>query len=118
MLFSFQKKQIHQIQKKLQQQILPVQPKEKQLHQHSKLKIELLLISRIHWIKPLYNGFLDASTANGTLFANNIESFSMGGEAAFTFGSNWGIALGATAPVFGKIVFKGTSFSGGFFINY
>jgi hypothetical protein len=81
-------------------------------------KNKLLLISRIHWIKPLYNGFLDASTANGTLFANNIESFSMGGEAAFTFGSNWGIALGATAPVFGKIVFKGTSFSGGFFINY
>jgi len=26
--------------------------------------------------------------------------------------------VGATAPLFGKIVFKGTSYSGGFFINY
>ncbi len=41
-------------------------------------KNKLLLLARIRWIHPLYNGSLDATNSNGSVFANNvacIESF-------------------------------------------
>ena len=45
----------------------------------------LLILSRLHWIKPLYNGTLDASNANGAIFANNIESFTLGGRIGLEY---------------------------------
>jgi hypothetical protein len=78
----------------------------------------LLILSRLHWIKPLYNGTLDASNANGAIFANNIESFTLGGELAWSIGEKWGIALGTATPLFGKVIYKATSFSGGVFLIF
>tara|TARA_Y100000389_G_scaffold71528_1_gene68225 strand:- start:807 stop:947 length:141 start_codon:yes stop_codon:yes gene_type:complete len=45
-----------------------------------------LILKRLQWIKPIYNGTLDASNANGAIFANNIESFAFGGELAWNIG--------------------------------
>ena len=79
---------------------------------------KLLVLSRLHWIRPLYNGTLDASNANGAIFANNIESFTLGGEVAINLGAHWGVSFAAATHLFGKVIFKGNSYSGGLFLNY
>ena len=61
---------------------------------------KLLVLTRLHWIKPLYNGTLDASNADGAIFANNIQSFSLGGELAYNLGQHWGISFAATRPLY------------------
>jgi hypothetical protein len=78
---------------------------------------KILILSRLHWIRPLYNGTLNASNANGAIFANNIESFVVGGEVAWFIQSNWGLSLGLTTPFFGKVIYNASSFSGGVFLN-
>lgn len=79
---------------------------------------KLLVLTRLHWIKPLYNGTLDASNADGAIFANNIQSFSLGGELAYNLGQHWGISFAARRPLYGRIIYKGTSYSGGVFLNF
>lgn len=79
---------------------------------------KLLILTRLHWIKPLYNGTLDASNANGAIFANNIESFALGGELAWNIGKQWGVGFGTATPLFGKVIYKATSFSGGVFVSF
>ena len=82
------------------------------------LKNNLLVLSRLHWIKSLYNGTLDASNANGTIFANNIESFTIGFESALNFGKNWGLSIALTHPLSGKVIYRAQSYSGGLFFNF
>lgn len=79
---------------------------------------KLLILSRLHWIKPMYNGTLDASNSNGAIFANNIESFALGGEVALNLGKHWGISVATATPLFGKVIYRGNSYSGGLFLNY
>ncbi len=81
------------------------------------LKNKLLLLTRVHWIKPLYNGTLSAESSNGSIFANNVEIMILGGEMAFQIGKKWGISATLTQPLFGKVVFKATTYSGGIFFN-
>lgn len=82
------------------------------------LKNKLLLLSRLHWIKPLYNGTLDASNSNGSIFANNVESIILGGEMALNLGEKWGIATTITHPLFGRVIYKTQTFSAGIFLNF
>lgn len=82
------------------------------------LKNKLLILTRLHWIKPIYNGTLDATNANGAIFANNIESFVIGGEMGWNLGSKWGVTFGITTPLYGKVIYKASSFSGGIFLNF
>lgn len=79
---------------------------------------KLLVLTRLHWIKPLYNRSLDASNANGAIFANNIESFILGGEMALNIGSKWGISAALAHPLFGKVIYRASSFSSGVFISF
>ena len=81
------------------------------------LKNKLLLLSRVHWIKPLYNGTLSAESSDGSIFANNVESMILGGEMAFQIGKKWGVSATLTQPLFGKVVFKAPTYSGGIFFN-
>ncbi len=81
------------------------------------LKNKLLLLTRVHWIKPLYNGTLSAESSNGSIFANNVESMILGGEMAFQIGKKWGVSATLTQPLFGKVIFKATTYSGGIFFN-
>ncbi len=79
---------------------------------------KLLLLTRLHWIKPLYNGTLDASNANGAIFANNIESFILGSEMALNIGEKWGLSATIGHPLFGKVIYRANSFSAGvYFIH-
>lgn len=79
---------------------------------------KLLVLTRLHWIKPLYNGSLDASNANGAIFANNIESFIAGGEMALNIGPKWGFSGAVTHPLFGKVIYRASSFSFGIFASF
>ena len=79
---------------------------------------KLLILSRLHWIKPLYNGTLDASNSNGSIFANNVESVILGGEMAFNLGEKWGVSATVTHPLFGRVIYKTQTFSGGIFFNF
>ena len=81
------------------------------------LKNKLLLLTRVHWIKPLYNGTLSAESSNGSIFANNVESMILGGEMAFQIGKKCGVSATLTQPLFGKVIFKATTYSGGIFFN-
>jgi len=81
-------------------------------------KNKLLVLTRLHWIKPLYNGTLDASNANGAIFANNIESFVLGGEMALNIGSKWGLSAAVSYPLFGKVIYRGSSISSGLFVQF
>ena len=72
---------------------------------------------KVHWIKPLYNGTLSAESSNGSIFANNVESMILGGEMAFQIGKKWGVLATLTQPLFGKVIFKATTYSGGIFFN-
>ena len=81
------------------------------------LKNKLLLLTRVHWIKPLYNGTLSAESSNGSIFANNVESMILGGEMAFQIVKKWGVSATLTQPLFGKVIFKATTYSGGIFFN-
>ena len=76
-----------------------------------------LFLSRIHWIKPLYNGSLNASNANGAIFANNIESFVLGGEIALKIGEQWGVSATLGHPIFGRVIYRASSLSAGIFLT-
>jgi hypothetical protein len=54
----------------------------------------------------------------GTGYANNIESFAIGGELAWNIGKQWGVGFGTATPLFGKVIYKATSFSGGVFVSF
>jgi hypothetical protein len=66
----------------------------------------------------LYNGTLDASNSNGSIFANNVESVILGGEMAFNLGEKWGVSATVTHPLFGRVIYKTQTFSGGIFFNF
>ena len=82
------------------------------------LENNLLILGRLHWTKPLYNGTLDASNSNGTIFANNIESLVIGFETAINLGEQWGLSVAITHPISGKVIYRAQSYSGGIFFNF
>jgi hypothetical protein len=53
----------------------------------------------------------------GQSLPNNIESFTLGGEVAINLGAHWGVSFAAATPLFGKVIFKGNSYSGGAFLK-
>ena len=78
---------------------------------------KLLLLTRLHWIKPLYNGTLNATTSNGSIFANNAESMILGGKIALQIGKKWGVSATLAQPLFGKVVFKAQAYAGGIYFT-
>jgi hypothetical protein len=50
-------------------------------------------------------------------YFNNVESMIIGGEMAFQIGKKWGVSASLTQPLFGKVIFKATTYSGGIFFN-
>ena len=80
-------------------------------------KNKLLILARIRWIHPLYNGSLDATNSNGSVFANNVESLVLGSEVAWNFYKKIGVSFAYTVPVYGKIIYHAPSLSLGFYLN-
>ncbi len=72
-------------------------------------------IGRLTGTESLKNG-ATAETANSTsIFANNSEFLSIGGEIAYNFNEKWGVSIGAASAIRGEIIFASPSYTFGVF---
>ena len=82
------------------------------------LKSRLWVISRLDKVISFKNGISSAEGSSGaTVFANNTEFTSLGGEIAFKFNEKMGISYSLTHNINGSIIFAGTSHSIGIFLD-
>lgn len=70
------------------------------------LKSQLALLVRLNTLQSFQNGTLSAVNSNGSVFANNVEITTVGGEFVYQFGSTFGVSVGADFPISGKIIYK------------
>lgn len=82
------------------------------------LNNRLLILGSGYLIKSMKNGTLDATTAEGSFFANDQESLILRGEVAYEILDNFGILFTYEVPVWGRIIFKAPIYSGGLYLNY
>ena len=75
---------------------------------------KLFIILRSNIVKSLKNGSLNATTSNGSLFANNVEFTGIGGEISWKF-TNVGVSLGYQTAVSAKLIYAAPSYSAGIF---
>ncbi|MDA7705852.1 hypothetical protein N8836_00035 [Flavobacteriaceae bacterium] len=75
----------------------------------------LLLLLRSNMVKSLKNGSLNASNSNGSIFANNVEYISIGGEVAWKLTKKIGIGLGYSSAISGKVIYAAPSYNAGIF---
>ena len=80
-------------------------------------KEKFIAILRAYGIKSLKNGSLNSPIMNTSIFANNSEHISISPELNYQFTSKWGISVNATRPVWGRIIFANTAFSGGIYLK-
>jgi len=78
---------------------------------------KLWLIGRADIVKSLKNGSLNAQNSQGSIFANNIEYTSLGGEIAYYFTKKWGASLNYTGAINGRIIYAAPSISFGVFLD-
>lgn len=76
---------------------------------------KLLLLMRSNMVKSLRNGSLNASNNSGSIFANNVEFISIGGEVAWKFTKKIGVSLGYDSAFSGKIIYAAPSYNAGIF---
>ena len=81
------------------------------------LKNRLWLISRLDAIESFKNSSLSSQDDTSTIFANNTELLSFGGEIAFKFNEKIGISYSLTNTISGSIVLAGTAHSIGIFLD-
>ena len=74
---------------------------------------KVLVLGRVNLIKSFQNGTLDASTSNGSIFANNVEVINLGGELIFDLYKNWRFSLSASYPVRGRVIYRAPALSTG-----
>ena len=74
---------------------------------------KILVLGRLNLIESFQNGNLDATTSNGSIFANNVEVVSLGGEMIFDVYKNWRFSLSASYPVRGKLIYRAPALSTG-----
>lgn len=79
-------------------------------------KDKVLVIARINGVESFQNGSLNAqNSAQGNIFANNIEFLSVGGELSYFFSSQWGISAGIDGAFSGRIIAANPSINAGIF---
>jgi len=81
------------------------------------IKNRLWFIARLNAVQSLQNGDRSAENSQGSIFANNIEYTSVGGEIAYYFTKKLGISFTYASAVGGRIVYASPSFSGGIFLD-
>ncbi len=72
---------------------------------------------KLNGVESLHNGSRNASNSQGSVFANNIEYLSIGGEVAYKFYKNWGVSAHIDSAVSGKLIYAAPSFGGGIFFE-
>ncbi|WP_378185579.1 hypothetical protein ACE939_10740 [Aquimarina sp. W85] len=81
------------------------------------LKQKIWLIGRFNTVQSLQNGSKSAQNSQGSIFANNIEYTSVGGEIAYYFTKKLGFSLTYTSAINGRIIYANPSISGGIFLD-
>lgn len=77
---------------------------------------KVLLIGRINGVESLQNGSLNAqNSAQGNIFANNVEYLSAGGELNYFLSPRWGFSVGVDGAFSGRIIAANPSFNAGVF---
>lgn len=76
-------------------------------------KDKLLTLIRANTIQSFYNGSLDATNSNGSIFANNVEVVNIGGEFIFRLNSKFSWGLSGSYPVMGRVLYRSAAFSTG-----
>ena len=76
---------------------------------------KLLLLFRSNMVISLKNGSLNASNSSGSIFANNVEFTSIGGEIAWKFTEKIGLSLGYNSAISGKVIYAAPSYNAGIF---
>ncbi|MFL1010659.1 hypothetical protein [Flavisericum labens] len=75
------------------------------------------LIARSNIVQSMQNGSLNAQNSQGSIFANNIEYTSIGGEIAYYITKKLGVSFNFTGLISGKIIYTEPSISGGIFLD-
>ncbi|WP_353777718.1 hypothetical protein [Winogradskyella sp. 3972H.M.0a.05] len=78
---------------------------------------KLWLVAKFDVNQSLNNGSIDATNAQGNIFANNIEYVNLGGEIAYYINQKIGISFNYTSAISGRIVAANPSFSAGLFLD-
>jgi hypothetical protein len=80
-------------------------------------KNKIWLIGRLNVVESLRNGSLSAQTNQGSIFANNIEYVSVGGEIAYYFTSKLGVSVAYGGALRGRIIYANPTYTGGVFLD-
>ncbi len=76
------------------------------------------LIGRLDGVESFQNGSLDATNApQGSIFANNVEYLSLGGELNYYLTEKIGVSVGFASAVSGRIIAANPSVTGGVFLD-
>ncbi len=81
------------------------------------LKKKLWVIGRLNAVQSLKNGSRSAQNSQGSIFANNIEYTSIGGEVAYYITKKLGVSFAYTSAVSGRIIYANPSISAGIFLD-
>ncbi|MFL1897159.1 hypothetical protein ACJRPK_15755 [Aquimarina sp. 2-A2] len=81
------------------------------------LKNKFWLIGRLNTVQSLQNGSKSAQNSQGSIFANNVEYTSVGGEIAYYITKKLGISLSYASAISGRIIYASPSLSGGIFMD-
>ena len=78
---------------------------------------KLWVISRLQAIRSLKNGKLASEVTSTSIFANNAEVLSLGGELNFYMTDQVGLSAGLSYPLSGRIVLAAPAYSVGVFFD-
>ncbi len=78
---------------------------------------KLWLIGRLAGIKSFKNGKLASEINSTSIFANNAEVVNIGGEVNYYVDKHFGLSVGLTTPLSGKIIFAAPAYSVGVFYD-
>lgn len=78
---------------------------------------QLWVLGRLNAVKSFNNGTLSPQNAQGSIFANNVEYVSVGGEIAYYITSKLGVSFTYASAVSGHIIYARPSYSGGVFLD-
>lgn len=81
------------------------------------LNKKLWFIGRSDIVQSLNNGSLNAQNSQGSIFANNVEYISLGGEVAYYITKKLGVSLNYTGAIDGRIIYADPSISFGVFLD-
>ena len=81
------------------------------------MKNKLYVVGRLQGVESFQNGKTAAEITSTSVFANNAEHLSVGGEIAYNIIKKFGVAASIMTAVSGKIIFAAPSYSVGVYFN-